>query len=73
MSEPIYIAQTGEAYTQEARHEWLRARAEEGQAKGCKEFRASINEQPFLLLIEGWDERPDDYGYPRFSFAAETP
>ncbi|TIR87346.1 MAG: hypothetical protein E5X05_01225 [Mesorhizobium sp.] len=67
MSEPIYIAQTGEAYTQEAQREWLRARAEEGRARGCHEFRASINERPFLLLIEGWERLPKDQGEPRFS------
>lgn len=68
MSEPKYVVQTGEALTPEESRAWIQKRVDEAKAEGCRYFRASHNEKPFALLVEGWEERPEDEGPQRWSF-----
>lgn len=73
MSEPEYLAQTGEPMTWEERNAWILARRAEAKARGCTFGRISTHpDNRDLLLIEGWKERPDDQGEPRFQFQATS-
>jgi hypothetical protein len=59
---------------EEAFYKWRAACVEEGRAAGCKHMRLSwlspTGSSARAYVIEGWLERPESEGEPRF---AETP
>jgi hypothetical protein len=71
MSEPEFIAQTGEPMTSDERRVWVRAQIEAARAQGATFFRlAQHQDAPDLLLVEGWSKQPDDQGEPRFQMVS---
>lgn len=72
MSEPIYIAQTFEPEHMKGKAalDWWRARGAEAIAKGATFPRYSWREDPPGLLIECWEQRPDDQGEQRWSLCS---
>lgn len=70
--EPDYLAQTAEPMDDTERRAWIRARADDAHAAGAVQCRVSMHPDiPNLLLMEGWNERPDSEGEPRWQFAAK--
>ncbi len=70
-NEPNFIAQLGEPATPEEHLIWINAQIEAGRVAGSTFFRASYHpELADLILVEGWEKRPDDQGEPRWQFAA---
>ena len=73
MSEPEFLAQPAEPMSSDERMIWIRAQVEAGRASGATFFRAAQHPDiPELLLVEGWNERPDDQGEPRFQMTANA-
>lgn len=66
MSDPTYLAQIEEPATVAERDEWLKARTREAEASGCRHTRASLHRDYGILLLEGWPERPEVEGTPRW-------
>jgi hypothetical protein len=64
MTEPFYIAQTGERSHLDDPQAWFRKRAIEAREEGGKWLRATIGDG--LLLFECWKNRPKDEGDPRW-------
>ena len=70
MIEPVYLAQTAEKMDDMKRIDWWNARSREATAtKGCAFFRPSHDPDKDLTLLEGWTERPDEEGTPRWQLA----
>lgn len=72
MSGPDFIAQCGDPMTDEQRREWVKRTAEEFRNKGSMFSRITLHaEIPDLILFEGWRERPEDQGKPRFQLTPQ--
>lgn len=72
MSEPDFLMQNGEGLEGAAAKEWYTAAAKEMSDNGAKFYQISYHPTviPKTWLVEGWKERPDSYGEPRWQFAA---
>ncbi|MBR1150117.1 hypothetical protein [Bradyrhizobium sp. JYMT SZCCT0428] len=67
MSEPVFIRQKTGLVTSDERRRWLECCVDEAHEAGATFLRCSHHpEQPDTLLLEGWQDRPDDQGEPRF-------
>lgn len=69
---PCFVAQNSiPVERHRERWVWFNDTAAEGRAQGADHFRASIHpEMPDIILLEGWKQRPDDEGEPRFMLKA---
>jgi len=66
-AEPFFVAQTVEPMTSEQRVAWREAQAKAAGEAGATFCRAARHPQHTnVLLLEGWVERPEDQGAPRF-------
>ena len=71
MSEPEFIAQTAEPMAKDEIQVWITAQVEAGRAQGATFFRAATHPDiTGLFLVEGWNERPNDQGEPRFQMVS---
>ncbi len=68
MSEPNFLSQTAEPMTAAQRRAWCKARAGEADRQGARWHRYSHDAATGALLYEGWKQRPDAEGDPRFQF-----
>ena len=71
MGEPFYIRQIDEKDLPsgaEWSRAWLKDAAREAKSKGAGWLRATTCE--VIILLEGWKEKPDDEGAPRFMLSA---
>jgi hypothetical protein len=64
MTEPFYIAQTGERRHLDNPQAWFCRRAMEARNEGGKWPRMTVGDG--LLLFECWRDRPKDEGAPRW-------
>jgi hypothetical protein len=70
--EPEYLAQTAETSGGDERQVWIRFRADEARSRGITFFRAAYDDKQNLLLLEGWKERPEDQGEPRWQMTSDV-
>lgn len=69
MIEPFYIRQS--VVVADERMAFFTACDQEARSAGALWVRYSVNQAvPDLCLVEGWTERPDDEGAPRFGVMA---
>lgn len=67
--EPEYLAQSGEPMPPDERLVWIEFHVEAAKAKGMTFFRSTYDEDHDLTLFEGWKERPEDQGEPRWQMS----
>jgi hypothetical protein len=74
VSEPFYIAQCGDEMTEQERWARLERTVEDANTKGSVFGRVTRHPDfPNLILFEGWKERPEDQGEPRFQMVSLAP
>lgn len=69
MTEPFYVRQSHEITTETAR-EWLDNCCEEARQEGANFLRVTFDNanDPKAGIVEGWKEKPDDQGEPRWAY-----
>jgi len=71
MAEPRYVYQTFDkehTASQEDAYLWWYQVVQECKEAGCKWFRFSWNPEGDGLLLEAWDEQPEDEGKRRWLY-----
>ena len=67
MIEPDIITQTAECLDVDSKREWIERQCAYGRKHGVVLGRVTLHDKiPDLLLYEGWTERPEEQGAPRF-------
>lgn len=75
--EPIFIRQTFDIERMASplsRRIWIEETAAEARASGVSFLRVTITDDDESgLLLEGWRERPEDQGFPRWNIPKTQP
>lgn len=72
-SDPDFIAQTAEPMTADEARVWYVSSAEAMRQQGAPWFRYSWDDRSGQLrLVEGWKERPEHQGEPRWQLTSVT-
>lgn len=65
--EPEFLSQSAEPMTPGQQREWFSMQAFHASERGATFHRYSHHqEKPDLILYEGWKQRPEDQGDPRW-------